>query len=149
VLFGKNFIGDFQKFQSHLNHKFDLTLNETTADSMDAAEKRRFDYMNTSQSTFVKIGIVDTDHEMYGPQYIQIQLFMHDLPLSCNRFLSLCKNKPGNPAEPSYLGSMCSRIQKSEFIQFGKVEGGKELPALHDEHFIYHHDEPGMVGFIG
>ena len=124
-------------------------MNVATAETLDSAERRRFDFMNTSASTFVKIGVVDADHELYGPHYLTIQLFLEDLPLSCQRFMTLCKNKPMSPGEPSYIGSSCSRIQKGEFIQFGKVEGGNNLPPLHDEHFIHHHDEPGMVGFIG
>lgn len=54
------------------------------------------------------------------------------------------------PSQPGYKGTICSRIQKGDFMQFGKIFSlPSDYPTLNDEHFIYNHEIPGMVGFVG
>jgi cyclophilin family peptidyl-prolyl cis-trans isomerase len=112
--------------------------------------------MNTSHNTFVRIAIMETDHEAYGPHFINLEVYSKELPLSTKRFLSLCKGRSTSsgknldPLHPGYIGTICTRIQKGDFLQFGKID---KLPDhvknIDDEHFIYDHSEPGMVGFVG
>lgn len=91
---GQKLIGDYQSLQTHLSNKYDVELNENAADAVDAAEKRRFDHMNTSPNTFVKVAILDTEHEDYGPHFINIEVFSQDLPQSSKRFLNLSQGRP-------------------------------------------------------
>ena len=151
VFFGHQFVGGFQELQAHFNAKYEeLELNENAALCVDPAETRMSVHINSSPNTFIKVGILDEDHEDYGPHHINIELFSEDLPLTTGRFLALSQGKNGNPAHPGYLETSCSRIQKRDFLQFGKISGlPSDYPVLADERFIFDHSQPGMIGFVG
>jgi hypothetical protein len=150
VFFGHKLVGDSISFQHHLANRYDLELTAAAADWEDAAERRRSDFMNTSPRSFVKVALQETEHAAFGSHLLTLEIFSDELPLSAARFLRLCKGRHEDPANPGYLGSECSRVQKGDFLQFGKLAcSPQSLATLDDEAFIHSHEEPGMVGFVG
>lgn len=119
-------------------------------DWVDAAEKRGLDHMNTSKNSFVKLALLEPDDAAFGAHSVKLEIFSDQLPLSSSRFLQLCQGKTNDESNPGYLGSSCTRVQKGDFLQFGKLEvDPSKLKTFEDEAFIYNHEEPGMVGFVG
>ena len=150
IFFGERFIGGFQELQSYLNQEYEMELNENASDFVIPAEVRIFNHINTSPNTFIKVGILDEEHEDYGPHYLNIELYSVDLPLSTKRFLTLAQGSNNDQANPGYNGTYFTRIQKNDFLQIGKIDGlQSDYPVLNDEHFIFDHSSPGMVGFVG